>query len=501
MCGLVGFSGKGKSNKKLLDELMLWNSLERGRDSSGIYTPKDGVIKNATPAWEFLKNKEFSEDKLFIGHVRHGTIGSVIDANAHPFHEGTVVLAHNGTLRNQWTLCNKYDLKSSDYNVDSNVICAILNKEKNANPLAEIEGTAALLFTDTINPEILYVFKHGDRTLFKGSIDGDMYISSIEQSLVYIGCQNVKEFKEDVLYTIKNGIIKTELPIKNEPYRFTPPVVTKTTSTPISSSNMDKLTSRIHLMNNPHLLDGHWIKAIKTLSVSNKKDVEISWGTYYRVRGVDNVTKSFLVSDNKGETVWVHMNSFDFEGCFMKNSFFVKFWTEIETTKTNTLIFAKDDVAQIINYDASDKTVLVKSPVTKKEYKVSIKYVRRCTQKEEDLAIGTAVAETEEDENFTSGYNEQNPSPADLEEQDVEVIAREEDDDEEYFNLMVNQDVLKEALDTQNGFTEDLLQFSTHLKGGPKSKFVKKIHEMQQHLIEAENTLIDLNEEEVEEEK
>jgi len=142
MCGLTGFSGKKKFNKDKVKSLMLWNSLERGKDSTGIYTPLNGLLKEADEAYKFLIKTKFEEDRLFIGHVRASTVGAKSKENAHPFMEENIILAHNGTLTNHWALCHKYKLSMQDYNVDSHVIAAILGKEKNFNVIKEIDGAA-----------------------------------------------------------------------------------------------------------------------------------------------------------------------------------------------------------------------------------------------------------------------------------------------------------------------------------------------------------------------
>ena len=217
-CGLIGFSGKTNFDKNKINTLMLWNSLERGKDSTGIYSPKNGVIKNADAGAKFLLSTPFEEDNLLIAHVRAKTVGAATIANAHPFLEDKVVLAHNGTLKNHWGLSRKYNLDYQKYDVDSHIMCAIMSKENNFKVLSEIEGAAAVLISNIDNPNILYAYRNGERPLFKGHVDGGMYISSIKESLELIGCKNVKEFKENYLYTIIDGLIQgTPKKIVNKP--------------------------------------------------------------------------------------------------------------------------------------------------------------------------------------------------------------------------------------------------------------------------------------------
>ena len=60
-CGLIGYSGKKNFNKDKINLVMLWNSFERGRDSTGIYSPKNNLIKEADPAAKFLGFAKSSE--------------------------------------------------------------------------------------------------------------------------------------------------------------------------------------------------------------------------------------------------------------------------------------------------------------------------------------------------------------------------------------------------------------------------------------------------------
>lgn len=218
MCGLIGYSGKDPFDVDKIKVLMLWNGFERGVDSTGLYSPENGLSKSLLKSSKFLANPKeniIKPDTLFIGHVRATTVGGTSLKNAHPFKRGNYILAHNGTLKNHWNLLNKNDISFSDYMVDSDILCGIIAKNNSFNVLREIDGAAALLITDTDKSDVLYVYRNNERPLYKGYINGNMYISSIEDSLKYIGCINIKEFKETFMYTIKNGSIEG-VPLKIE---------------------------------------------------------------------------------------------------------------------------------------------------------------------------------------------------------------------------------------------------------------------------------------------
>lgn len=230
MCGLIGFSGKSHFYKNDILTLITWNSLERGEDSTGLYTPSHGVYKTLDRGSDFVvsaKRDNLIEDNLFIGHVRAATVGAKNIDNSHPFDVGNYVLAHNGTLKNHVDLAKKYNIDLNTHTVDSHILAACIEKENNiATVVQQIEGAAALLIYDKREPNTLYVFRKGDnnvnnqRPLYRGTDEeGNMYISSIDNPLYFIGVNSIKSFKEDVLYKIVNGKIVENKRIKNIPYK------------------------------------------------------------------------------------------------------------------------------------------------------------------------------------------------------------------------------------------------------------------------------------------
>lgn len=213
MCGIVAYSGKNPFNLDKIKLLMYWNSVERGKDSTGVFTPLNGVIKDSDKAEVFLKKNEIKPDTTFIGHLRAATVGAKTKDNSHPFETGSLIGVHNGTLNNIWGVVVTNGLLSKDYDVDSHGLYAVLDKYKRGETekvypkiLSTIEGAMALVWWDK-DEETLYVYRNDERPLFRGKIDGDIYISSIKESLDMIGCNSVKEFKEEYLYKIKNGEI------------------------------------------------------------------------------------------------------------------------------------------------------------------------------------------------------------------------------------------------------------------------------------------------------
>lgn len=221
MCGIIGFSGKSGKTFDLnkLKILMIQNSFERGKDSTGVFTPKTGLIKSTDAATKFLSDSKLNilDDNIFIGHVRAATVGLKTAKNAHPFKYGNLTLCHNGTLTNSNELCLKSpnNLKWVDFDVDSQVIAARLNLERNSTVLTQLTGAAAVLFHLDEDSEAgdfkntMFAFRNSERPLYRGNTEEGLYISSIKESLEIIGCTDIKEFIENYLYTITDGIVKS----------------------------------------------------------------------------------------------------------------------------------------------------------------------------------------------------------------------------------------------------------------------------------------------------
>lgn len=223
MCGIIGYSGKDNYNKEILQSLIYINSAERkSTDSTGVYTPVNHIVKNTKTAKDFLVSdfKGILPDNFFMGHVRNGTVGVNNPDNAHPFHEGNVILVHNGTLNNHIALANERKIDTVKMYVDSHYLTGCINHDKNFKVLGEIKGAAALLITITNHPNILYVYRNVERPLYRASdANGNMYISSEKIALEMNNLTKIKEFKENTLYKICEGqIIKTSMIVrKHEP--------------------------------------------------------------------------------------------------------------------------------------------------------------------------------------------------------------------------------------------------------------------------------------------
>lgn len=211
MCGIIGFSGAGKAAFDLntIKILMYVNSKERGTDACGVFTPKLGILKSTGEAYNFLyKNEEkITPSDIFIGHVRAKTKGVNSDENAHPFQYENIVGVHNGTLTNSDDLIKEIGGLPIDFKVDSQAIFFRLGNDKKATVLSNLKGSAAVLFQDTTNPEVLYAFRNDERPLVFGKRPEGLYISSIQDPLEWTGCTDIEHALPGYIYEIKDGKI------------------------------------------------------------------------------------------------------------------------------------------------------------------------------------------------------------------------------------------------------------------------------------------------------
>ena len=114
MCGIVGYIGKSRAERVMLDGL---KRLEyRGYDSSGLAIHRAHSI-NQTKRVGRVAELESAIDKmaqpegnLGISHTRWATHGAVTQNNAHPHvsSDGRIALVHNGVLDNYQNLKNFY---------------------------------------------------------------------------------------------------------------------------------------------------------------------------------------------------------------------------------------------------------------------------------------------------------------------------------------------------------------------------------------------------------
>lgn len=226
MCGIITASGSIPFSVDKLNLLFAYNE-SRGKDSVGFYNEDNKIPfenrlykKMGRASSELIPNHRWKETNLFLGHVRAATKGIVNIENCHPFLFDNIIGCHNGTLNNWGILKKEYNL-SEKVDMDSKVFFEYLNTYDDYKILEEFDGAANVLWVDKRQPKKLFVFKHSERTLFRGIIETEegkiMYISSVATGLESIGCKNIKTFKDQYLYEIEDGVIIKTIKIKASP--------------------------------------------------------------------------------------------------------------------------------------------------------------------------------------------------------------------------------------------------------------------------------------------
>lgn len=134
MCGIVGYIGKSRAERVMIDGL---KRLEyRGYDSSGLaiyrankidQTKRIGRVANLEHA---IKQNSHPDSNLGISHTRWATHGGVTQANAHPHtsSDGKIALVHNGVLDNYQSLKKSLVKKNYQFEseTDSEVLCNLI---------------------------------------------------------------------------------------------------------------------------------------------------------------------------------------------------------------------------------------------------------------------------------------------------------------------------------------------------------------------------------------
>ena len=183
MCGLAGIVFKKKSRAVTETALaldgfkkMLVSAESRGRHSTGFALVDSSgefyIHKSPRPASDFVNRDdtqtalEFidSETSVVLGHTRYGTKGSRYNnANNHPIRTQTVIGTHNGSVQNDDELFEKFGM-TRFAEVDSEVLFRLFAtssgiKDFIQNRLPIVRGLVSMVWSDTKNPNIVYLYK------------------------------------------------------------------------------------------------------------------------------------------------------------------------------------------------------------------------------------------------------------------------------------------------------------------------------------------------------
>lgn len=476
MCGIQAFVGKKNKQVDLIKfkKLMLWNALGRGQEATGIFSPKNGLVKDNDRCDVFLGKNEIKSDTLLIGHVRASTYGGNTKDNAHPFNEGNITLVHNGTLTNPWPWARHHGIDITKVNVDSHVICHVLNKTQDFNVLGEINGAAALVMHDSNIPNRLYVYRNKDRELFHGKTSYGMYVSSIKASLESIGCVDIAEFPVGTLHIIENGEIKSTKEIESKPYQ-TPAYTNSTTST--TNPNQHTPTSLI----------GRWLYCDSSAAVNCDEGTNITYGNFYKCVGVTNeiVADNYMVSprnyiyiidnDNVRRKVdyWYFDNYCsrldDGDYVFITNDLFYS--EKVDGKEEKKLVLKKDQIVLVINSIEKDGKFSIHDG--ENEWQVPKNSIRKLTYNDEWVDNNHVIIANLE-LNYTKNKDKKPETKTNNKEEDKD----EDDNTDNYFH--VDAEIL-----IQNDFSylkEQLDEIISNYYSVPSVKILDNVRELLAHV-------------------
>lgn len=488
-CGIVGFSGKNNFDVNKVEILGLINDMERGGDSVGIYTPSMGIKKDTENALSFFLNakNDVEPDKLLISHYRKKSVGSNTVNNAHPYKEEGLILCHNGTLTDYYKFSREYDINYSDWNTDSHLLSFILGKSfedgKYPEILEKYSGSAALLFSRE-NEDSLYMYRDYSRPLFYGIVEGEgIYISSIKDSLAYIGCKDITTVPTETVVKIQDGEIVDKIfkPVKQitnshnntSNYNSTPSKnfnnhfdrFTKiATSSDIEEDVLyiNGVPSYTYRFNNnskqytgislqaikPEMLVGFYIRytgnTVRNKDYSKFNFASLTKGDYYKIVGVAEGVEKINVIDDKNRIAVRDINSFDFYNFIPVKGRMVKLANSISTVNNEEPAGNKEDPVVVTEYSFGDKTMSIFNISLGKSFKIPFNLVRTMT---EDEYLETEKQLKKQRENDTENIEKQ--------ESQVEIIE-EDDNDNFYGEEIITSDVLYAVLSDICSHVEDI---------------------------------------------
>ena len=214
MCGIVGYLGKKKNSKKIIEKL---ENLEyRGYDSAGIAVLKDDKLVCYKQVGCISELKKEVPDNLettcAIAHTRWATHGKSTVVNAHPHasNDGLWTLVHNGIVENFLEL--KQTLKGKiESDTDSAVVAQLL-AEKNAESIEDfmnvfslLKGSYSILAVNKNKPNELFLSKNKS-PLYVSESDGDYLVASDPICFVGVSGEYFEFNDNEFAHIDSNGI-------------------------------------------------------------------------------------------------------------------------------------------------------------------------------------------------------------------------------------------------------------------------------------------------------
>lgn len=202
MCGIVGYLGKKKRAKDIVENLQ--NLEYRGYDSSGIAILKDEKVVSYKQVGCISELKKEIPDALettcAIAHTRWATHGKSTIVNAHPHssNDGLWTIVHNGIVENYLEI--KQTLKGAIESQTDTAVVAQLLSERKAETIedfidvfSELKGSFSIVAINKNKPEELFLAKNKS-PLYVAENGGDYFVAS--DPICFVGV--AKEYYEFV---------------------------------------------------------------------------------------------------------------------------------------------------------------------------------------------------------------------------------------------------------------------------------------------------------------
>ena len=171
MCGIVGIAGNlSVAAEKAFRDMLVFDSV-RGEDSTGaaiIHNSGDiDIVKEVGDPFCLISSSRFTKalrapSHCIIGHNRYATTGKVNRANAHPFEAGDLIGAHNGTLKNKYSIPGHVA-----YDTDSEALYNFIDDVGVEDAMIKVEGAWALSWYNKEDKSINFL-RNAERPLYVG---------------------------------------------------------------------------------------------------------------------------------------------------------------------------------------------------------------------------------------------------------------------------------------------------------------------------------------------
>ena len=221
-----------KKTISILEDLFLLSE-SRGKEAAGLITIGKNdinIIKMPISASEFIKSKDYldltnklknEQDSLsFIGHSRLVTNGTEENnRNNQPILRDKITCVHNGIIVNDADIWEKYPTLSRQFQVDTEVVPAVLNhfiKEEQCSPnksiqklYAEIVGNTTLAITFQEFNNIVLATNNGSLWILEDKVSGYLVFGSESYICQQLKSKHIADFANGKIYQVlpNNGIL------------------------------------------------------------------------------------------------------------------------------------------------------------------------------------------------------------------------------------------------------------------------------------------------------